>query len=402
MGWGKDGPGTNLSFVRSFRTSGHHNATQVMMRKADASRLALAQALTEAGKLKHANGVASSRDYLPLISQILASCKAYPKAAVLDEKLEFSWKSGIEKTKSAKKEQNFCQSEALMYELVMTIACEGLGHAGLACDNCINGKFANSSKSFKIAAGIFEFLANVQLPKWVSRGSTLTENDLPAECAVGVCEAFKCLFLGIAQQMVVATVLVKPEKPNYILVAKLCLGITSMFEDFSRIMRNKSTHNSRLEKNFFVLLTFQVTFQKALAFYCQARDIWGKGEDHGLAIALLNEAITLMQTRVSVTSKGIPEIDSKSSLRAILIDISDFRKHLKVRIYLAYLCCLVMLKKCSLIKSLCGLYRVFCKFGSMIILRSTFVGYRIKFQVCTSVYELSPIFIIHLTCKWNR
>lgn len=333
MGWGKDGPGTNLSFVRSFRTSGQLSSAKAMTRKADACRLALAQALSEAGKLKHANVIAASRDYLPMISQILASCKAYPEAAVLDSKLEFSWKSGVEKNKkSSDKENDYCKSEAIMYELVMAIVCEGLGHAGSACDNCVNGKFANSSKSFKIAAGIFEFLATVQLPKWVSRGNSVTENDLPAECAVGVCEALKTLFLGISQQMAVATVLVKPGKPNYILVAKLCLGICSLFEDFSRIMRNKSTHNSRFEKNFFVLLTFQVTFQKALAFYFQARDTWDKGEDHGLAIALLNEAISLMRTRASITSKGIPEIESKSSLRALLNDISDFRKHLHVSV----------------------------------------------------------------------
>lgn len=329
MGWGQDGPGTTLSFVRSFKTSGGDPSTQNMTRKADASRLALAQTLSEAGNEKYNNIIVASRDYVPLIHQIIASCRAYPSGAVLDEKLEFLWTSGVEKVKnSTNKKSKFSSSQALMFEMVMTIVCEGLGHAGTGCDNCIEGKFAVSSKSFKTAAGIFDFLAKVQLPKWVSRGESITENDLPAECSVGVCEALKFLFLGVAQQMAVATVLVKPGTPNYLLVAKLNLGICSLFEDFSRVMRNKTSHSSRFDKNFFTLLTFQVTMHKALSFYFQARDIWAKGEEHGLAIAMLNDASSLMRTRSSPAGVGLPEIDSKSSLKALNQDISDFRKHL--------------------------------------------------------------------------
>lgn len=128
--------------------------------------------------------------------------------------------------------------------------------------------------------------------------------------------------------MAVATALMKPEKPKYLLIAKLCLGICSLFEDFSRVMRNKANHNSKFDKSFFTLLTFQVTLHKALSFYFQARDVWDKGEEYGVAISMLNEASSLMRTRSSPTGKGIPEIENKSSLRALNNDIADFKAHI--------------------------------------------------------------------------
>lgn len=329
MGWGNNGPGTSVSFSRAFRTSGQCDETKLLMLQSDAARLDLAQALSAgSGRNKHTEVIRTSQEYLPLIHQVLSSCKAHPDGAILDERLLFEWSSGIEKAKSSKKEDRFSKSEALMYDLVMTIVCEGLGHVGMACDNCIEGKFANSSKSLKVAAGIFDFLATVQLPKWISKGTTVTEKELPIECNVGTCEALKELFLGIAQQMAVATVLVKPEKPNYKLVAKLCLGNCARFEEFTRTLRNKANGQmTRIDSSFYTLLTFQITLQKALSNYFQARAAWDDDE-YGIAICMLNEASTLMRTRSSPTGKGIPDIDSKSSLRALISDISDFKKHI--------------------------------------------------------------------------
>ena len=52
-----------------------------------------------------------------------------------------------------------------MYELIMTIATEAMGTAGMACDSCTEGKFADACRDFKKAAGIMEFLEEEQLPK---------------------------------------------------------------------------------------------------------------------------------------------------------------------------------------------------------------------------------------------
>ena len=72
-----------------------------------------------------------------------------PEVARLDERLQFSWISGLET------ESNCYQSEALMFDLVMTVICEGLGNAGMATEASIGGDFATASRYYKAAAGIF-------------------------------------------------------------------------------------------------------------------------------------------------------------------------------------------------------------------------------------------------------
>ena len=47
---------------------------------------------------------------------------------------------------------------------------KAMATAGLACDESANGDFASSANHYKRAAGIFEFLGETQLPKWVARG----------------------------------------------------------------------------------------------------------------------------------------------------------------------------------------------------------------------------------------
>ena len=64
-----------------------------------------------------------------MIGQILLSCKVQPEAALLDNRLVFEWSSGLQKGNV------FYKSEALMYDLAMTIACEALSNAAIGCDS---------------------------------------------------------------------------------------------------------------------------------------------------------------------------------------------------------------------------------------------------------------------------
>ena len=153
---------------------------------------------------------------------ILASLMLIPLVNV-SERLHFSWYSGLE---AKSPEQSSYQSEAMMFDLVMTMACEGLGNAGLATEASTGGDFAAASRHYKAAAGVFHFLAHTQLPAWNARGSNVSEESLPVECSVHVAEALEKLFVANAQQMAVATVLMKPGVPNYGLLGKLCLGIS--------------------------------------------------------------------------------------------------------------------------------------------------------------------------------
>jgi len=264
----------------------------------------------------------AAKNYLPSVNRILITCKVQPEVARLDEKLVFEWCSGIEH------EKKYFKSEALMYELVMTVGCEAMAKAGSACDYSIDGEFAASSREFQAAAGMFQRLATDQLPKWISRGSSVEQKDIPLESRVGVCEAFKTLFLAIAQQMAVATVLIKPGVPKYSLVGKLCLGIADQMETFVSVMRSKAPESmEKIDNNLFTLITFQINLHKGLSNYFMARGIWETHADYGLAIAMMNGAIQLIKTREHSGMEGLPEI-KKTPLQSLSKDLTDLRAHM--------------------------------------------------------------------------
>lgn len=274
--------------------------------------------------------VLAANDYLPLIHSVLLSCKFQSENAQLDQRLFFKWSSGFEATVNSKKQQGDFSSEALMYELVMVVASIALGTAGTACDECIEGNFASAGRGFKKAAGVMQCLAEEELPKWIAKGSSVDNNkDLPCETNVGVCDGFRIFFLAVGQQMAVATVLVKPGVPNYSLLAKLTLGIAEQMESFVSTIRSKSAlHMSRIDPHFFTLVTFQINLHKSLSKYFLARSLWDKADEYGLAIAILHEATLSCRTRDSPISAGLPEITSKSPLKALEQDLKDFRKHM--------------------------------------------------------------------------
>jgi hypothetical protein len=245
--------------------------------------------------------------------------------------LLFEWTSGIESSKKANNipPTNY-SSEALMYELVMTIACDGLSTAGVGCDASIAGDFTTASKQFKRAAGIFEYLGQDQLPKWIARGSSVNENDLPAEATTGVCDVLGLLFLAFAQQMAVATAMVKKSKPNYTLMGKLALGISEQIDEAVKMFRSKAAAQMQLvDEAFLTLLAFQSAYTRGLSNYFLARSSWEEDSEYGLAIALLREAIGEMKTRDTSHSKGMPDVDSKNSpLKALSKDMHKVRVHM--------------------------------------------------------------------------
>jgi hypothetical protein len=312
-----------VSFAKSFATvGGHHKETKAVMTKADGARSRLNDALTSK-TISHERVVTESQNYLPLVHQILLTCKVQPEVARLDERLLFEWTSGVEMGTPKP-----FSSEALMYDMVMCMACEALGRSGCATDASIAGDFAAASRDYSKAAGIFSHLAEEALPQWIARGSDVNDENLPTEATVGACKAFSKLCLAEGQQMAVASVLIKPGVPNYKLVAKLCLSISQQLEEFISIMRKEAfSQMSRMDPEFFTLVTFQVNLQKALANYFYARSLWDEGK-YGLAIAFLSEATICLQTRSHSGSSGLPELSKTTSLRALQKDVSDLQKHM--------------------------------------------------------------------------
>lgn len=314
--------GRDSSFVNSMRTVGTHEKTQAVLKKADTARKYLVKVVA-ADPVPHKTTILAAQKYIPLMNQILLTCRVQPEAARLDERLYFEWRSGIENGKS------FFKSEAMMYEVVMVVAVEAMSTAGLGCDLCTEGDFAGASREFKKAAGIFEYMNSSLLPNWIARGTDVVQQSMPAEASLGVTLAFKTLFSAIGQQMAVATVLMKPGTPNYSLVAKLCLGIADYFEVFVDTLRSKAPLvQEKMDEHFFTLVTFQIQLQKALTSYFMARNIWDSNGDYGLAITMMNEAREMLKTRDSPTSSGLPKISAKSPLKALEADLSAVKIHI--------------------------------------------------------------------------
>jgi BRO1-like domain len=215
-----------------------------------------------------------------------------------------------------------------MFDMVMTVVCEGLGNAGLATEASVAGDFAAASRYYRAAAGVFHFLAHTQLPTWSAKGSNVSEETLPVECSVHVAEAMEKLFIANAQQMAVATVLIKPGVPNYGLLGKLCLGISDELDKFVTKLRKEAFKLLvRIDKDIFALISFQVALQKALSLYFQSRALWEKGE-YGIAISLLSQATVELKNQKSGTGTGVPDVNANKTLKPLATELTDLRDHM--------------------------------------------------------------------------
>mmetsp|Transcript_51429 Transcript_51429/g.76933 ORF Transcript_51429/g.76933 Transcript_51429/m.76933 type:complete len:235 (-) Transcript_51429:168-872(-) len=233
--------------------------------------------------MTHENAINAAETYLPRINQVILSCKVQPEMARLDEPLFFEWSSGLEKDKKSYK------SEAMMYEMVMTLATLAIGKIGAASDARNIRDYPLAGRELKKAAGMVQCLAEEQLPQWVSHKSSSDTlgKDLPVEASIGFCEAFQILCLAVGQQMAVATVLAKPTVPNYSLLAKLCLGISEHMELFNSTMNSKAAlEKEKIDSDFFTVIAFETQFHRALSLYFSARSLWD-AHDFGVAIPMM-------------------------------------------------------------------------------------------------------------------
>lgn len=298
------------------------------MKQADEGR----RLLQEACRASHVSAervLECAQRYEPLIHTILLSCQVQPEQARLDEKLVFEWISGIERSSSQQQQQQAFASEALLYDLCMTVATAGLGHALQATEHSLAGDFAAASRAYAAAAGVWAYLSDDLLPKWIAKGASVDTAQLPTECHNEMAKAVCALFQTNGQQMAVATLLMKPGIPNYSLVAKLCLGIQQQLEAFIALLRrNAFDPMQRLDKDFLTLVALQIAVQQGLTLYFQARACW-HNQEYGLAIAFLSEAGAALKTRSTIASHGVPDVSRITALQAIQPDLDDFRKHIQ-------------------------------------------------------------------------
>jgi hypothetical protein len=73
----------SLSYAKSFNTTGQYPKTRQTMLKADTCRSNLMEAL-QSKYVSHARVVQEAKRYVPLVHQVLLSCKIQPEGARLD------------------------------------------------------------------------------------------------------------------------------------------------------------------------------------------------------------------------------------------------------------------------------------------------------------------------------
>jgi len=153
------------------------------------------------------------------------------------------------------------------------------------------------------------------------------------ETCVASNDAFTHLFLAMAQQMALASILIKPDTPNFTLLSKLCLGIGDQYGLFGKIMNNKATkQKAKMDPNYFTLMGFQMTLQRGLAKYFQAIYLWETSKKYGYAISLLGEAMTQLVPPPSYQNQaghGLGDIIAGTPLAAIGQDIDSMRKYMQ-------------------------------------------------------------------------
>merc|ERR1719464_404245 len=93
------------------------------------------------------------------------------------------------------------------------------------------------------------------------------ENESLAETRTAVAEAFTVLFQAMSQQMAVATVLAKPDEPNYALLGKLCLGIADDVDSSIATLRSEAPVMQRIDPEFVKLATLNSSIQRTLSLY---------------------------------------------------------------------------------------------------------------------------------------
>ncbi|GMH54530.1 hypothetical protein TrRE_jg1257, partial [Triparma retinervis] len=294
-----------LGYETCFKSAGgHHASTSALLRSLSQARLELAASLTTGSNPE--DTLANAETYLPLIRTLLLSCEVQPDTAVLDQKLEFKWRGGLEGDDVGGTVGKVRTSQALMYELTMTIGTISLSHASIGCSRSLSGDFVGAVHSFKSAANVMEHLRSSHLPQWVALGSSSDPSSLPCECSAPCALSFGQMFKSHAQQMAVAKALQTPPV-NHSLVGKLCAGIREGMESFVRTCRGEAgVHWCRMPTAYLKYVAFQTNLQEGLGAYFNARDAWGRGE-YGLALAMMRECRGMLEVRKSITSRGIPE-----------------------------------------------------------------------------------------------
>eukprot|EP00903_Cladosiphon_okamuranus_P015926 g14711.t1 len=312
-------PATKLiAFTKCFADNLGAEETSKSISSMEQARDDLANELAS-GTPNYSQAVAGATRYCPLIAHVLRSLEKADDVVYLAEPLKFTWATGL----GERPRQDWIENEAVVWDKCMVLAAQALSYADTVynmLEDSEGSKYNEAGVHLRTAAGIFERLHKVELPRWVGETS---EKPRLVEAEPAICEGLVQFCLAEAQQMAIGKALVAGTTPKTLL-ARLCEGVRRMLEDGVAAMRKggSSSAYKKLDSPFLVHISFQQCMFRGLAYRFLAENAWAKDE-YGVGLAYMIQACKYVEERRDAVSVGLPPL--AGPLRNIANDLKTLQ-----------------------------------------------------------------------------
>jgi len=245
--------------------------------------------------------------YIPLVLGLVQTVENNP-GLKLNDSLTFTWSSVIcERPMPAMFTINSIRYEAAM--TILTLAFMHCNQAAIIMKKTTEVDYEEKSKlaaqELRIAAGIFEYLHNSELPKWVT-----VPSERPAEVLSQVANGLANMCVAQAQQMAIKKATLKGSSAG--VISKLCIEVYRRYDNclngFKSVPKDFAEISSTLKA--YVLLN--QALWRGIALKYLAQEAYEK-EEYGKAVSYLNLAEKQMK------EIGIPP---KSPLEVVKDDVN--------------------------------------------------------------------------------
>ncbi|GAM18999.1 hypothetical protein SAMD00019534_021740 [Acytostelium subglobosum LB1] len=199
--------------------------------------------------------IASIEKYLPYLYSIVLCCDT-PGTFRLNEHMSFKWSSFISKT--------FNSGYSIRFELVMVLMSLGMAHYNRAYDlneSSNEDNFDDNAKlisnHIKIAAGIFEFINRVEIPRGVHQ-----TDEFQIECSSNMSLAMTMLCISLGNALTVRKAL--KQGTSHQVIAKISCEAWHKSEMTKSLLKDDAHNYKRLPKTFRNYLTSNLLLQHAI------------------------------------------------------------------------------------------------------------------------------------------
>ncbi|KAK5579403.1 hypothetical protein RB653_009086 [Dictyostelium firmibasis] len=191
----------------------------------------------------------------------------------LNEQLSFSW-SSITGSKS-----NFYSGFSLRFELIMSLVVYGLAHYNRASEinDCSNeSNFDENAKlmvnHLKTAAGIFNFITSVELPRWMN-----IPEDRPVECRQGFSLGMYEICLSTALSITARKAVKQSTSPS--IISKLHCEAWQKAEMAKQFLKDlENSFYKKLSKSFKQIVSDIIIIENAKTFMFMALNAKSQGK----------------------------------------------------------------------------------------------------------------------------